>query len=119
MNSLSDSILISVKKLLGLDSTYAPFDTDIIIHINTVLFTLYQLGVGPKKPFHIESSSEVWGDFLDNIDDLEAVKTYTYLKVKLIFDPPTNSSHLKAIQDLVAEYESRLNYEVDPGKEAS
>lgn len=119
MNNLSDSILNSIKKLLGIDAIYTPFDTDIIIHINTVLFTLCQLGVGPKKPFHIESSSEVWGDFLDNLVDLEAVKTYMYLKVKLIFDPPTNSSHLKSIQDLIAEYESRLNYEVDPGKETS
>lgn len=111
-----DSILESIKKMLGITSSYTVFDNDLIIHINSVFFILNQLGVGPKKPFSISGSSAVWSDFLGDSTDLEAVKTYVYLKVKLLFDPPSTSATIESINKLIAEYEWRLNVQVDPKK---
>lgn len=105
-----DSILTTIKKLLGIMEDYEHFDTDIIIHINTVLSTLRQLGVGPKKGFRIEGKETTWGEFVDS-DDLrfEDVKTFIYLKVKLIFDPPAASSAIEAMNRAISELEWRLN----------
>lgn len=111
-----DSILESIKKMLGITSSYTVFDNDLIIHINSVFFILNQLGVGPEKPFSISGSSAVWSDFLGDSTDLEAVKTYVYLKVKLLFDPPSTSATIESINKLIAEYEWRLNVQVDPKK---
>lgn len=107
-----ESILTSIKKLLGIAEDYTPFDMDIIIHINSVLFNLYQLGIG-QKGFSIQGDASTWNDFLGDSDDLEAVKTYTYLKVKLLFDPPSNSSHLAALEKQAQEYEWRLNVQAE------
>lgn len=109
-----DSILLSIKKLLGPSADYKQFDQDLIIHINSAFMVLHQLGVGPKKSFSITGETETWKDFSSDIDNLQLVKSYIYLKVRLIFDPPTNSTVIKAYEDLIKEYEWRLNVEVDP-----
>jgi hypothetical protein len=85
-----DSILISIKKMLGIEDEYTHFDFDIIININSVLMTLNQLGVGPVVCFSITGKDELWTDFLGDSIDLDAVKTYVYLKVRLLFDPLWN-----------------------------
>lgn len=109
---MNESILTSIKKLLGLTEDDTSFDPDIIIHINTIFFTLNQLGVGPADPFRITSKTEKWNDF-DSDGDIEAIKSYMYLKVKLLFDPPSNSALLNAMQENAKEYEFRLNVAVD------
>lgn len=109
-----DSILTSIKKLLGITEEYEHFDTDIIIHINTVFSTLTQLGVGPKKGFSITDKSSVWNDFIPKSSNtLECIKTYVYLKVKLVFDPPLNSAVIESINRQISELEWRINSEVD------
>lgn len=111
---MDNSILNCIKKLLGIDAEYDIYDSDIIVYINSVFLTLSQLGVGPTKPFHIEDSSSTWYDFLgEDRYDLEAVKTYIYLKVRLIFDPPSSSFVLDAINSLIKEQEWRLNIQVE------
>ena len=109
----TESILDSVKKQLGITSEYTSFDMDIIMHINTVFMILRQMGVGPKEGFSIASNAEIWTDFSPEIKMLEAVKTYVYLKVKLIFDPPLNSSTIEVLNRNISELEWRLNSEVE------
>ena len=106
-----ESILTSIKKLLGPGESYDHFDTDIIIHINSAFMVLTQLGVGPEDGFTIKDSSDKWSDFMpaDN-KHFEAVKTYVYLKTKLVFDPPLNSAILESINKQIAELEWRLNH---------
>lgn len=112
-----ESILTSIKKLLGITVEYDHFDADIIMHINTVFFDLKQIGVGPKEGFNISDASSKWSDFV-SIEELAAVKSYTYLRVKLLFDPPLNSSVLASMERTIAELEWRLNVEVDPATES-
>lgn len=110
---MEESILTSIKKLLNLSEEYTPFDTDIIMHINTVFNILNQLGIGPEG-FRIEDDIATWSSFLkDDVSELESVKTYIYLKVKLMFDPPLNSSILESIKQLIAELEWRINVYVE------
>ena len=106
---MTESILDSIKKLLGLTTTYTVFDQDLIIHINSVFMILRQLGVGPEQGYKITGSLNVWSEFSDNDIFIESVKTYVYLKVRLYFDPPQNSSLTQAIQSQIAELEWRLN----------
>lgn len=103
-----DSILISVKKLLGIAEDYTFFDPDIIMHINSVLMILHQMGVGPDDPFTISDDTETWTDFCGSYKDIAAVKTYVALKVRLMFDPPAASAHAQAINDTIKELEWRL-----------
>ena len=112
-----DSILTSIKKLLGISEEYDSFDSDIIMHINSVFMTLNQLGIGPSEGFMIEDDFATWNDYID-IDAepdkkqlLSAIKTYIYLKVKLIFDPPLSSAVMEAIKQSITEAEWRLNIE--------
>lgn len=104
-----ESILNSIKKLLGYSADNHDFDTDIIMHINSTLFTLNQLGVGTSKTFRIEDEIATWSEFLQESEDFEATKTYMYLKVKLLFDPPLSSSVVAAMERSISEYEFRLN----------
>ena len=104
-----DSILTSIKQLLGLEEDYDCFDGDIILHINSVLSTLTQLGVGPSDGFFIQDAAATWEDFIPNSPKLNAVKTLVYLRVKLVFDPPTNSATLTALNEHANELEWRLN----------
>ena len=111
-----DSILTSIKKLLGITEEYEEFDTDIIIHINSVLATLYQLGVGPESGFSITDSSSTWSDFIgENNVLIDLVKTYVYYKVRLAFDPPTNGTHIESMNKLMNEQEFRIRSMVDWG----
>ena len=86
-----DSILTSIKKLLGIAEECEDFDTDLILHINSVFMILTQMGIGPKEGFSIEDDSATWDDFLLDSKNLDAVKTYVHLKVKLVFDPSASS----------------------------
>ena len=105
-----DSILDSIKKILGLGSDYTAFDTDVIIHINTVFSTLSQLGIGPVEGFMIEDKSSTWDEFIVDEDmNLNAIKTYIYLRVRLLFDPPATSFAIAAMENQVRELEWRLN----------
>ena len=109
-----DSILTSIKKLLGIAQECTDFDMDLIIHINSVLMILTQLGVGPEKGFTIGDSRDLWKDFLeDDLSKLEAVRTFVYLKVRLIFDPPSNSAVIESINRTISELEWRLNVAVE------
>lgn len=110
-----ESILTSIKKLLGIEENYEHFDQDIIIHINSTLMILTQLGVGPSKGFMIYDKNSLWSDFIANDAEIEAVKTYTYLKVKLLFDPPLSSSVIESINRSISELEWRINIIVDTG----
>lgn len=104
-----DSILTSIKKLLGITEDYEHFDQDIIMHINSVFMILTQMGVGPADGFHIEDDSAIWSDFTSDLKVLESVKSYIYLKVRLLFDPPTSSSVLDSTNRMISELEWRLN----------
>lgn len=105
---MDDSILDSIKKLLGFDPDYTAFDTDIMIHINSTIMGLEQLGVGNNN-YQISSKDDTWGNYLAGTNiNLEAVKSYIYLKVRLIFDPPATSFTIEAYQKQIAEYEWRL-----------
>lgn len=110
---MNDSILTTIKKALGLAEEYTVFDPDIIMHINTVFMILNQLGVGPEEGFYIEDESSTWDDYIDEDDDLQAVKSYISLKVKLLFDPPLSSSVEKSYKDSISELEWRLNINAD------
>ena len=110
---MEESILTSIKKLLGITEDYTHFDLDIIIHINTIFMVLHQLGVGPDEGFRIEDDTAIWNDYIDDDDNLDAVKTYIYLRVKLLFDPPLNSSVTEAIKQSINEYEWRLNIQTE------
>ena len=111
-----DSILTSIKKLLGPEEIYEHFDADIIMHINSAFSTLTQLGVGPEEGFVITDKTAIWTDFIQDNKRLEFVKTYIYLKVKLVFDPPLSSSVLDAMNRQINELEWRLNVAVDSGR---
>lgn len=110
---METSILNSIKKLLGVADDYTEFDEDIITHINTAFLNLTQLGVGPQEGFSIEDDVAEWWDFIEDKAQLQAVKSYIYLKVKLIFDPPLSSSVIESINRMIAELEWRLNVVVD------
>lgn len=103
-----ESILTSIKKLLGITEEYEHFDPDLIMHINSVLMILTQMGVGPSEGFSIEDSTSTWTDFVSDTNKLEAVKSYVHLKVKLLFDPPLSSSVVEAINRMITELEWRL-----------
>lgn len=109
-----DSILTSIKKLLGITEEYDHFDPDIIMHINSVFSVLTQLGVGPASGFSISDKTAVWSDFVDTDSRLEMLKSYMYLKVKLLFDPPLGTASIEAINRQISELEWRINVTVDP-----
>lgn len=108
-----ESILLSIKKLIGQDKNYQEFNDDIIMHINSVFMVLNQLGVGPKKPFYISGEKETWRDFSPSYTDYELIKSYVYLKVKLLFDPPTTGVLHEAMERQISEFEWRLNMQCD------
>lgn len=108
-----DSILNSVKKMLGIQEEYEAFDKDIIMHINSVFMILNQIGVGPSKCFSISDSSSSWDEFKQGDDTLESVKSYMYMKVRLIFDPPQSSVVMESINKVINELEVRLKVAAD------
>lgn len=108
------SILDSTKKVLGLAADYTAFDEDIIMHINSAFSNLHQLGVGPVEGFMIDDNLTSWDDFLMGDHRLSSIKTYVYLKVRIVFDPPSTSYHTTAMQEQIKELEWRINVAVDP-----
>jgi hypothetical protein len=109
-----ESILNTIKKLLGIDPDNTDFDDDIKIHINSVIPNLSQMGIGPKIGFIVKSVDDTWSDYIDSSTiNLEGVKTYIYLKIKLIFDPPTNSTTIDAINKNLSELEWRMMLSVE------
>lgn len=112
-----ESILTSTKKMLGIPEEYEQFDMDLIIHINSVLMVLHQLGVGPAKGYSIADKTETWQDFMGDDPRLNSVKSYVALKVRLLFDPPTSSAVMESTNRLISELEWRINVQVDPGND--
>ena len=110
---MDDSILDSIKKILGMPPEYDAFDTDLVIHINSVFGILTQLGVGPEGGFSISDNTTLWKAYLGDSKDLEMVKSYIALKVRLIFDPPTIGAVMDAMKEQIRELEWRLNVQVD------
>lgn len=106
---MPESILKSIKKTLNLAADYEAFDQDVIMHINSVFSDLYQLGVGPAQGFMIEDEGKTWDEFLGNDLRLNNIKTYVYLRVRLLFDPPTTGFHTKAMEDQIKELAWRIN----------
>lgn len=106
---MSTSILTSTKKILGIDVNYTAFDLDIMTHINSVFSTLNQLGIGPTNGYWIEDATDTWDAFYGNDPRLNSIKTYVYLKVRMLFDPPTTSYLITALNEQAKELEWRLN----------
>ncbi len=106
---MTDSIFDTIKSMLGSDADYTVFDNDIIVFINSAIATLTQVGIGPTEGFRITGSGETWTDFLGDRVDMESVKEYIYLKVRISFDPPSNSSVLSSYKEACKELEWRLN----------
>lgn len=113
-----DSILTSIKKMLGINEAYTSFDPDIILHINTVLNILNQMGVGDAN-FSIKDKVATWSDYLPNMTDLEMIKSFIFMKVKMIFDPPSSSAVIEVMKLQISELEWRINVLVEPGEETT
>lgn len=107
-STVNSSILLSVKKMLGPSADYDIFDPELIIHINSVFGILHQLGVGPEEKFVITGDSELWSDFTTEGEEIEEVKSYMYLRVRLLFDPPSSSFVLSSFKEQLKELEWRL-----------
>jgi hypothetical protein len=107
---MSDSILTSIKKILGLAEDYTAFDPDIILYINSVLSTLSELGIGPPTGFSIEDKTAEWVDLLgDDLPLFQDVRTYIGLRVRILFDPPATSFHLAAMESQIQEHVWRIS----------
>lgn len=107
-----DSILTSIKKMLGITEEYTHFDPELIIYINSALMILTQLGVGPENGYVVEDAEDRWSDFIVNKQDLQrmrAIESYVYMRVKLVFDPPPSSATVQAMENQIRELEFRLN----------
>lgn len=109
-----DSILLTVKKALGVETDYDGFDNDIVIGINSAFFNLNQLNVGPVTVFSITGIDEVWTSFTGIETDLEVVKNYIISKTRLIFDPPTTAHMIEAMKNQIQELEWRMMIYKDP-----
>lgn len=109
-----ESILTSIKKLLGIAEDYTHFDPDIIVHINSAFSVLTQLGVGPTEGFSIEDDQSVWSDFVTDDSKIKFIKTFIHLKVKLYFDPPLSTAAIESTNNLIKELEWRIQVAVDP-----
>lgn len=106
---MTDSILDSTKKILGIADDYTAFDLDIITHINTSLSTLTQLGIGPDEGFFITNHRDVWEDFIGDDPRYNSIKSYVYLKVRRLFDPPGTSYLIESMDRQIEEFEWRLS----------
>lgn len=112
-----ESILTSIKKLLGIPEEYEQFDADIIMHINSVFSILTQLGVGPPNGFSIKDKTYTWDEFIPNLQGLELIKSYIHLKVKLLFDPPLSSAVIEAMTRMSSELEWRIGVAAEKDKQ--
>lgn len=114
---MTESILTSIKKLLGIMEEDKSFDADLIIFINSAFSILTQIGIGPVSGYRIEDKNDVWSEIIPNDKSLEDIKEYVFIKVKLVFDPPLSSSTLSAYKETLRELEFRINASVDHNKE--
>lgn len=114
MDTNSESILNTIKKLVGVDKDYGAFDMDLIVAINGAFMILDQLGVGPENPFSIKGEEETWTDFSSDIGSLELVKNDIYLRARLLFDPPSTGVLHEAMERQISEFEWRLMIQADP-----
>lgn len=118
---MTDSILDTVKKVLNMAPDYTAFDQDVIMHINAVFSDLQLLGIGPEAGFMIEDSTALWSAFLGGDPRLNLVKSYVFLRVKMLFDPPTVGYLISAMENQIREFGWKLNVQresvawVDPG----
>ena len=110
---MTDSIFNSVKKVVGLLGDDGSFDEDILLHINSVVSTLRQLGLSIPADFYVRDDVQTWSDLLGEFRDLDLVKSYMTMKVRLMFDPPSSSFGLKSMEEMVKEYEWRINILTD------
>ena len=113
MGENMDNILSSIKKLLGIPTEETAFDSDIIMQINQVFMILNQLGIGSSDGFTISDDYALWSDFIPDGQNLELVKSYMYMKVRLMFDPPSSSAVLSAMEKSISEFEWRLNVQAE------
>lgn len=116
---MMESILTSIKKMLGIAEDYTHFDADLIMHINSVLSILTQIGVGPSEGFFIEDDDATWADFIPEDPRLGFVKSFMHLKVKLLFDPPLSSAVMESMNRMLEEFEWRIHVEADQQKTVS
>ena len=110
---MTDSIFESVKKVVGLLGDDNSFDEDLLLHINSVVSTLRQLGLSIPADFYVRDDVQTWSDLLGEFRDLDLVKSYMTMKVRLMFDPPSSSFGLKSMEEMVKEYEWRINVLTD------
>lgn len=115
----ANSILISTKKLAGIDKNYEIFDLNVITYMNGIFMTLHQLGVGPKEVFYITDEETTWDEFEEGSKDLRTVRSYMAKKVRMEFDPPTSATLADAINKSIAEDEWRLNCQVETMRKLS
>lgn len=113
MTDVKDSILDSVKKMIGPSVEYTVFDDDLIMYINSVFNILRQLGIGPTEGYEITSKYNLWTEFLPAGPKLNMVKPYMYAKVRLMFDPPQNGTITQAMKDIVDEFEFRMRMDTE------
>lgn len=112
--NVNDSVLLSVKKMVGIQPDCTSFDADIIMYINSAFMVLNQLGLGPTNGFTIKNEYDLWSSFIpEDNKNFEAVKTYMGAKIRLIFDPPTSSVVAEALKETIKEFEFRLNVEAE------
>lgn len=111
---MTESILTSIKKLLGIAQEYNAFDQDILVHINSVIMDLRQIGVGPSAGFEVQDDSTTWSDYLgDSVVQFSSVKSYIFLKVRQLFDPATNGAVTESTNSRIRELEYRLYAEAE------
>ena len=105
---MEESILKTIKQLIGCPDDFEQFDLDLIVHINSAFATLTHLGVGPKEGYRITGADNVWSEFEDDVQKLSLIKDYVYIKTRLLFDPPTSGSLMDSLKEQLKEMEWRL-----------
>ena len=111
---MEESILKTIKQLIGCPDDFEQFDLDLIVHINSAFATLTQLGVGPKEGYRITGADNEWSEFEDDAQKLSLIKDYVYIKTRLLFDPPTSGSLMDSLKEQLKEMEWRLYMLYDP-----
>lgn len=112
-SEIFNSILETIKKLIGIDKDYDVYDIDLIVSINSSFMILNQLGIGPETPFSITDSSSTWKDFFGDEEIFALAKSYIYLRSKLLFDPPSSGVLHEAVERQISEFEWRMHVQAD------
>ena len=113
-----ESILVTIRDMLGIDKDYDGFDIALLAGINAAIFSLLQLGIGPSSLYVVTGVDETWEELYDGVENLNAVISYVHIKTKLSFDTPSSSYHLRSLEAQAAELEQRLAYQVEPAYES-